>query len=136
MLVFDPHTGTLSLRRCTLERRVREPNSLSVNSSVPVLGGTSISLPSMSPISRFASGSSPPSAPPHTHRAPSGSGLTQMMEKQVELVARESQVATWYLKRGTGWREVKEVVRREGGEREGTARVGRAEFVPHLVLVI
>lgn len=127
ILLFDPLAGTLSLRRCTLERRVREPGTLAVNSAVPVIGGTSISLPSMSPLSRMGSGSSSP-APQQAQRSPSQSGLMQLLEKPADLVARESQVATWHLKRETGWREIRDVVKGENDKQKAmTARLSRTE---------
>jgi hypothetical protein len=45
ILMFDPTDGALSLRRCTVSLRSVE-QTLSVPSSVPAIGGTSISLSS------------------------------------------------------------------------------------------
>ncbi|KAI0029446.1 hypothetical protein K488DRAFT_13258, partial [Vararia minispora EC-137] len=96
ILMFDPLDGTLSLRRFFVEQRQSE-HSLSVPSGVPGIGGTSISLPTRP---SFGLPSSPPSA-----RRPSA--LSVMIERPVELYARESEIATWNLRRGRDWEAVR-----------------------------
>jgi hypothetical protein len=64
-----------------------------------------MSLPAMSTLARF--GSSPPTRGSGTSPQQS-SGLTQMMDRRGELVGKESIVATWNLKRGREWREIKQ----------------------------
>jgi hypothetical protein len=98
--MFDPMDGTLSLRRFFVEHRQSE-HSLSVPNSVPGIGGTSISLPSRP---SFGLASSPP---PSSNRA---SALSAMMERPVELHARESEIATWNLRRARGWEPVRGTV--------------------------
>jgi hypothetical protein len=107
-LLFDAVDGVLSLRRVALEQKRTDSNySLSVSSSVPIVGGTSMSLPSMAPLSRL--GSSPP--PSTTGSSPhSNSGLAQIMEGPSELVGKEITVATWSLKRSRDWKEIRQVL--------------------------
>jgi hypothetical protein len=104
VLLFDPADGTLSLRRITLERRAaRESGTL----AIPL--ATSISLPSTGTLARMTNSS--PTKP---------SGLTQMMDRPAELVAREAVVATWKLKRGQGWKEVKHKLVKKAGSQNNT----------------
>ncbi|TFY56225.1 hypothetical protein EVG20_g9014 [Dentipellis fragilis] len=95
VLVFDPADGTLSLRRFVIDVQSTE-HSLSVPGSVPGLGGTSISLPSRPSFGRMSV--SPPAG---------GSGISKMLEKPAELTARDTEVATWGLKRRRDWGEIK-----------------------------
>jgi len=74
-------------------------HSLSFPTSVPNLGGTSISLPGISSSGRL--GSSPPNSSGRSLGPP------QMTDIPVELVGRDSTVATWNLKRGQHWKEVR-----------------------------
>ncbi|KAF7965463.1 hypothetical protein HWV62_43313 [Athelia sp. TMB] len=98
VLVFDAMDGSLSLRRFTLDQRSRD--QLTLPSSV---GGTSISLPGVSLSSRL--GISPPSG------GSKSSGLSQMMDTTRELVLSSSNtVASWSLKRGHDWTEVRQVL--------------------------
>jgi hypothetical protein len=104
VLVFDPADGSLSLRRFTIEIRPRD-QALPFPGSVANLGGTSISLPGVSPPNRL--GVSPPN--------PSGrlSGLSQTIDAPLELIliGRDSIVASWSLKRGRDWREIRRSLR-------------------------
>jgi hypothetical protein len=101
VLVFDPADGSLSLRRFTLEMRPRD-QALPFPTSVPNLGSTSISLPGVSPPSRL--GVSPPN--------PSGrlAGPLQTMDIPLELVGKDSIVASWSLKRCRDWREIRGIL--------------------------
>jgi hypothetical protein len=122
ILLFDPPVGQLSLRRIWVDKHVREASStaLTIGTSVPIVGGTSISLPSMSPLSRMSS--SPPTPVPRTNT----SALTE--SKPVELTAKEGVVATWALRRGSGWKEIKRVVESGDAQRAPvTVRAARAE---------
>ena len=107
--MFDPADGSLSLRRCEISLRSYEQN-LSVPSAVPGIGGTSISLPSRPSFGRV---SAPLPAPPTSSRDKS-SGVAQAQDKPTEMVGRESEVATWNLRRGRDWPAVKASVQVEG----------------------
>jgi len=108
ILMFDPADGSLSLRRCTASLRPVE-QTLSVPSSVPAIGGTSISLPSRTSLGRV-SATSP--APVISSRLRS-SGTAPGIEKPMAIVGHVSEVATWNLRRGRGWAVVKWSVRHE-----------------------
>jgi hypothetical protein len=95
VLLFDPTTGSLLLHRVTLERRTSRDTS-----SLPLPIATSMSLPSAATLTRM--GSSPPARTP--------SGLTQMLERPADLISREAVIASWYLKRARGWKEIKHIV--------------------------
>jgi hypothetical protein len=131
VLLFDPAEGVLSLRRAMLERRAEAPGALALLSPSSSLGsgvGTTMSLPAMSTLARF--GSSPPArgAPGTSPSAQGASGLTQMMDRPGELVGRESVVATWSLRRGRDWREVKTVLRRAApADAPRPSRLGRPQ---------
>lgn len=106
--MFDPADGSLSLRRCTVSLRSVE-QTLSVPSSVPAIGGTSISLPSRTSLGRV-SATSP--APAISSRSRS-SGIVPAVEKPMAIVGHVNEVATWNLRRGRGWAVVKGSVRHE-----------------------
>ena len=97
--MFDPTDGSLSLRRFTLEMRPRE-QPLSFRAPVP---GTSASLPGAGLPARL-SGASPPKT------AGQPSGLSRMMDTHTELVAKDSVVASWSLKRSMDWREIRAIL--------------------------
>ena len=124
LLVFDPNDGTLSLHRIFVDRAPTD--QAVVPGSIPVVGGTSISLPGMSTLSRHM-GTSPPAGSSASPRA--ASGLTQMMERSTDIVGRGSVVGTWSLARGRDWPEVKQSL---GQGRPSSGRIGRtakAEYV-------
>ena len=100
VLVFDPADGNLSLRRFTLEMRPRD--QLSFPTSVPNLGATSVSLPGVSTPVRLGV------SPPGSSGRPSG--LSQMTDIPLELVGRDSIVASWNLKRSQDWREIRGIL--------------------------
>ncbi|KDQ51941.1 hypothetical protein JAAARDRAFT_40559 [Jaapia argillacea MUCL 33604] len=100
VLVFDTDDGTLSLRRFVMDQVVGEHNL----DSVPP-GTTSTSFPGVSSIGRL---STPPSDRTSTLTV---SGLSKMMEKPLDLVGRDSVVATWSLRRGRGWPDVRTVIK-------------------------
>jgi hypothetical protein len=106
ILLFDPADGSLSLRRCLVGLRSIE-QSIAVPSSVPGIGGTSISLPSR-PTLGCVSTTLP--APAMAFRAKS-SGAAPGQDKPTTIVGHESEVATWNLRRGRGWPLVKVSVR-------------------------
>ncbi|KAL6303055.1 hypothetical protein BKA93DRAFT_917639 [Sparassis latifolia] len=101
VLVFDPYDGTLSLCRIVVERSASSSDH--TVGSVPVVGTTSTSLPGVSSLGRL---STSPASSGSPRRA---SGLSQMMERPAELVAKESRVGTWVLRRGSlkDWPEVR-----------------------------
>ena len=101
MLLFDPADGVLSLRRLSLDKHfVREQGlgMAAAAASVQALGVTSISLPRMGGAGRLAR--SP------TRAGGSSSGVVD--PPVAELVAKESNVATWHLQRRTDWVEIKQ----------------------------
>lgn len=111
--MFDPADGSLSLRRCEISLRSYEQN-LSVPSAVPGIGGTSISLPSRPSFGRVSA----PSPAAATSSRNKSSGVAQAQDKPTEMVAHESEVATWNLRRGRDWPVVKAPVRVEGNVSE------------------
>jgi hypothetical protein len=113
VLLFDPADGSLSLRRCAISLRPDE-QSLSVPSSVPGLGGTSISLPSRPSFGRVSA----PLPSPAIASGAMSSGAVQADDKPGEIVIHESEVATWNLRRGRGWPVVKGSIRAEGHVKE------------------
>ena len=106
--MFDPADGSLSLRRCTINLRPVE-HTLSIPSSVPGIGGTSISLPSRPTLGRV---SVPFPAPAMALRSGS-SGTAPGIDKPMAIVGHEGEVATWNLRRGRGWPVVKGSMRPE-----------------------
>ena len=124
LLVFDPNDGTLTLHRIFAERATAD--QAVVPGSIPVVGGTSISLPGMSTLTRHM-GSSPPaglSASPRT-----ASGLGQTIERSTELIGRENVVGTWSLARGRSWPEVKQSLRQGRPDTGQVGRTAKAEYV-------
>ncbi len=105
--MFDPADGSLSLRRCTVSLRPVE-QTFSVPSSVPAIGGTSISLPSRPSLSRV-NATSPAPAISSRSRSSGPAGI----DKSMAIVGHVSEVATWNLRRGRGWPVVKGFVRHE-----------------------
>ena len=99
VLLFDPADGVLSLRRLSLDKHLVREQGLGMAAaaaSVQALGVTSISLPRMGSAGRLA-------------RSPTRSGGSGVVDPPVvELVARESNVATWHLQRRTDWVEIKQ----------------------------
>lgn len=81
-------------------------HSILLSNSVPVVGGTSISLPGMSTLNRLST------SPQSSHNSPGKTSvLTQMIEKPIDLIARESRIGTWQLGRGQDWPDVRRVLR-------------------------
>ena len=100
VLLFDPADGVLSLRRLSLDKHfVREQGlgMAAAAASVQALGVTSISLPRMGGAGRLARSPT---------RAGGSSGVVD--PPVAELVAKESNVATWHLQRRTDWVEIKQ----------------------------
>jgi len=125
--LFDPTDGTLSLRRCTLELRPKERSAIGMGGA---LSGTSISLPGMGGAGKLsASPSSKGSGGGSAWKSGAGrSGLTEMMDGGMEMVGRESVVATWSLgMRGEEGEVRKALVRSDEGQERELA--GRAECV-------
>lgn len=103
ILVFDPPSGILSLRRITMEER---PKESSISSPITSFA-TSISFPGTGYANRL--GNSPPTQSSKEGRKTSG--LTQqLLDVSVELVGKERVVATWQLRRRQDWGEVKQVM--------------------------
>ncbi|KAF8587051.1 hypothetical protein K439DRAFT_1631042 [Ramaria rubella] len=96
MLLFDPATGELALRRIAVDFVIPAPDSsgMTYNISVPGATGYSMSLP-MPIVGRGQGRGRRPSDP---------------AEKTGELIGKESVVATWPLKRSKGWAEVRGAV--------------------------
>ncbi|KAI0915567.1 hypothetical protein AcV5_003752 [Taiwanofungus camphoratus] len=103
LLIFDSYDGTLSLSRLLLHLDNNE--NVSIANAVPLVGGTSISLPGMSTLSKSGKSPTNPSNSPRK-----ASALTQMMEKPSGLIVRETKVGTWNLRRGRDWTEVRQVL--------------------------
>ena len=99
MLVFNPSDGVLSLRRITLEAR-----TVGEGSYIPITA--SISLPT--------GGRLPGTSPESYSSKRSSSGLSMAMASvdsgPKELVGKETSVATYNLKRGSDWKEVRKVL--------------------------
>lgn len=96
ILLFNPEDGVLSLCRLTLEKHpVRETGLASVSASVQAFGISGVSLPGMGAMGRLSS--SPSSKPVHAGK---------VVEQSVELGSKVDVVATYNLKRETGWKEV------------------------------
>ncbi|GJE97284.1 hypothetical protein PsYK624_135000 [Phanerochaete sordida] len=116
-LLFDPRDGTLSLRRIALSKQTRE-RVPSTFGSVPLPGGTSISLPGASTLTaQVSSGGG---------RAPSA--LTKMMTRSTELVATENVIATWTLRRAKDWKEIRRTMRPPQPRRRH-ARVAKPDWL-------
>lgn len=105
-MVFDPADGSLSLRRCAIGVHTTE-QTLAVPTSVPGIGGTSISLPSRPSLGRV--GAALPA--PGIALGARSFGAAPDQDKPTAIVGHESEVATWNLKRGRGWPVVKVSVR-------------------------
>uniref|UniRef100_A0A8H7XKW3 BCAS3 WD40 domain-containing protein n=1 Tax=Psilocybe cubensis TaxID=181762 RepID=A0A8H7XKW3_PSICU len=112
VLLFDPASGVLSLRRLALDK---QPVRDVVGASVHALGVgvTSISLPGVGGVGRLSS-SSPSTKGGLGTAAISGSGSgsgsgSAGTETQMELTAKESVLATWTLfaRRDREWAEIK-----------------------------
>ncbi|KAF8125490.1 hypothetical protein EV363DRAFT_1225882 [Boletus edulis] len=115
VLVFNASGGVLSLRRITLEQRVRE-SGIPFASPITSLA-TSISLPGVGAAGRLSSSPPVQTRSPIRDASKRRSGLTQqMLEAATELVGKDSTVATWQLKRRHDWGEVKRVVHRVGDQ--------------------
>ncbi|KAI6035853.1 hypothetical protein EDC04DRAFT_2703228 [Pisolithus marmoratus] len=101
ILVFDPPSGILSLKRITIEERPKEPGI-----SSPIMNfATSISFPGTGSANRL--GNSPPIQSSREGRKTSG--LTQqLLDASMELISKERTVATWQLRRRQDWGEVKQ----------------------------
>lgn len=102
ILVFDPPSGILSLRRITMEERPKEPGI-----SSPITNfTTSISFPGTGSTGWL--GNSPPTQSSKEGRKTSG--LTQqLLDASMELTGKERTVATWQLRRRQDWGEVKQL---------------------------
>ncbi|KAF8952387.1 hypothetical protein BDZ97DRAFT_1930866 [Flammula alnicola] len=105
VLVFDPQDGILSLRRLTIEKHLVKEQGVSggVAASVQALGVTSISLPGMGGAGRLSSSPSN-KANATSSKSPTSAGIA---DPPMELAAKESIEATWDLKRGRDWVEMK-----------------------------
>ena len=122
--MFDPADGSLSLRRCEISLRSYEQN-LSVPSAVPGIGGTSISLPSRPSFGRVNA----PLPAPTTSSRDKSFGVAQAQDKPTEMVGRESEVATWNLRRGRDWPAVKAPVQVEGHVSETFSSTSSPKYV-------
>lgn len=120
VLIFNPQDGALSLRRIRLSKQTRE-RVPSTFGPVPLPGGTSVSLPGMSTLSRLGT-----SAPADSSHAPSG--LSRMMARSTEIVASENVVATWILRRSKEWKEIRRALRAPPAKARLT-RVAKPECV-------
>lgn len=109
VLMFDPATGFLSLRRLTLDKHPVKDQSLAggVVSSVHALGVTSISLPGMGGAGRLSSSPSTKGNLSTAVVGSGGSGATKSADVPMELTAKESIMATWDLQRNRDWAEIK-----------------------------
>jgi hypothetical protein len=141
LVIFDPVDGLLSLRRATLDCKRHEGSTMAALSMLsnmslsasPSRVGTSMSLPSSAPLSRL--GSSPTSmgttgSSPHTGSG-SASGLAHVTENTTELVAKESTIATWNVKRGRKWKTIRTAIPRTSVMREHARppKIDRPQYV-------
>ncbi|KAF8166691.1 hypothetical protein BJ912DRAFT_889225 [Pholiota molesta] len=107
LLVFDPVDGVLSLRRLAIDKHPEKEQGIGgVAASVHALGVTSISLPGMGGAGRL---SSSPSTRGTAGALSSGRSTSsaKVEEPPMELVGKETVEATWDLKRGRDWVEIK-----------------------------
>jgi hypothetical protein len=107
LLVFDPVDGVLSLRRLAIDKHPEKEQGIGgVAASVHALGVTSISLPGMGGAGRL---SSSPSTRGTAGALSSGRSTSsaKVEEPPMELVGKETVEATWNLKRGRDWVEIK-----------------------------
>ena len=132
ILVFTPGDGALTLHRVFVEAEGRSqdhtPSTSTPSATSGSLPGGGGGLSSMT--TRFASGGGLSTSPRKV------SGLSRTMEKSGSgmLVAHESVVATWMLRRGRDWKEVRRSVgareeerrRRRSGSRD---RGGKSRYV-------
>ena len=122
LLAFDPTDGILSLRRIFVNLRPRD-QGIPVPTSVS-LGATSVSLPGMGGAGRL--GPSPP--PPSMRAGGAVSSHVQNTEASMDLVGKESVVATWSLQRQQDWREIRRVL--EEPQSAGRTPTSKTECVP------
>ncbi|PCH41803.1 hypothetical protein WOLCODRAFT_132119 [Wolfiporia cocos MD-104 SS10] len=105
ILVFDPYDATLSLRRLFVEQRTNDHLS-GASGSFAGIATTSISLPGIGPLGRL---NASPTKPSEGQRR--GSGFSQMLHVPDGLIARETRVGSWHLRRGRDWPEVRQPMR-------------------------
>lgn len=98
VLVFDPQHGILSLHRLTPSRHFHDHAPGTPGG--PSRGHASTSFPGVSTIHRLATSTSADGG-----RQPSA--LTRMMGVPAQLTCHDSLVATWTLRRGVDWKEIK-----------------------------
>jgi hypothetical protein len=113
--VFDPVDGILSLRRLTIDSQPTDLGSYAIR-------GTSLSLPSSSGVGRLNTSS---------NAALSGATRSQT-ETPSELVAKETLVATFSLRRGGHWKEVMNIVQMR--PRQGAVYLAKPEYGFYLIL--
>lgn len=90
-----------------------------------------MSLPgSGGPVGRLSA--SPPTVPgAQGRRNTNASGLTRAMDQPSGLVARETVVATWNLRRGRDWAQIKQVIRNSDRVVDmGNERLDKTAYVP------
>ncbi|KAJ8081647.1 hypothetical protein PM082_007493 [Marasmius tenuissimus] len=114
VLVFDPTDGVLSLRRITVNIKAKDGNTsmLSLAGGSNAASHISRSLPGMGAVGKLAMSVSPTS-----QGRPGPSTLSQKIDVAgSELVAKDSSVATWNLKRKREWSEVKRALEEPVGK--------------------
>ncbi|OBZ65051.1 hypothetical protein A0H81_14964 [Grifola frondosa] len=124
VLVFNPNDCALSLYRIFVDRFSGE-HTMSLSNAVPIVGGTSISLPGMSTIGRVSA------TPPSSSSSPRAvSGLTQMMDKPAQLVCKDTTVvSTWHLGRARDWPEVRRSAQGHGRQPSRLGRVPKLDWL-------
>ncbi|EIN05352.1 hypothetical protein PUNSTDRAFT_127829 [Punctularia strigosozonata HHB-11173 SS5] len=125
VLLFDPADGVLSLRRVVVEKRAADHyhHRLSLTSlpaALPVPGSVSASVPAGSPRS-WGSRASPSAVDAAAAEKP----------VRTELYAKESVCATWNLRRGVDWGEIRKkwADGKEGVPARRRARTPRSEWL-------
>ncbi|KAF9262284.1 hypothetical protein L218DRAFT_960419 [Marasmius fiardii PR-910] len=134
VLLFDPTDGVLSLRRVTVNAKIKAKDGNTSILGASLIGGSSVSnaaghisrsLPGMGAVGKLAMSVSPTSQVRST-----SSGTSQAMDVDVsELFGKESIVATWTLKRKREWSEVKEALEVPVRKVISKEKVGKADWL-------
>ncbi|KAF5344506.1 hypothetical protein D9756_011356 [Leucocoprinus leucothites] len=128
ILVFDPADGVLSLRRITIDQRVKDQLGGLAAAAVGVGGVVSRSLPGTvgSPMTRISASPGSVSRTSSTSTSTAagdvrGASGAHAQEVVMELVGRGDVMATWNLQRKRDWKEIRKAIS-ERGEKKGIGR--------------
>lgn len=129
VLVFTPGDGVLTLHRVFVEAE-RKSQDHTPSTSTPSATSGSLPGPGLSSMARLGAPGTSSSSPRKV------SALTRTMEKPPSLTAHESVVATWLLRRGRDWKEVKRNVQ-PTSRSVSRDRAGKSRYVcSSLVLIM